>query len=159
MPKLFFTNDGHQAVADEDRLRESAPEQIRVVAAAEVLGHEPRLERRVQQGGGDAAEQPPDEEDGEARRVLGEATQRVGRDVGQRRFFPPCPVGGGTDKRAKDHRGAEAGNEEEADGSAVKAVVLVEGVDVGPLEPVAGWGRSGGGGGGSGREEMKRSRS
>lgn len=39
---------------------------------------------------------------------------------------------------AEDHGGAKAGNEEAPDIAAVKAVVLVERIDIGTLKPVAG---------------------
>lgn len=48
------------------------------------------------------------------------------------------PVSQGTDDCAKHHTGAEASNEQLADVTTLKAVVLVQGVDVGALQPVAG---------------------
>ena len=47
-------------------------------------------------------------------------------------------VSKGANDGAEDHGGAKAGDEEAANVAAVKAVVLVERIDIGALKPVAG---------------------
>jgi len=56
-------------------------------ARLEVLGDEPGLERGVEQRGGHAAEQAPNEQHPEHVPVLGEAADGVGRHVRQRRLL------------------------------------------------------------------------
>jgi hypothetical protein len=47
-------------------------------------------------------------------------------------------VGEGADDGAEEHGGAEAGDEEAADVALVEAVLAVEVVHVGPLQPIPG---------------------
>ena len=56
-------------------------------ARLEVLGDKPGLKGGVEQGGGDAAEQPPDQQDVEIVVVLGEAADGVRRDIQDARLF------------------------------------------------------------------------
>ena len=70
--------------------------------------------------------------------MFGEAPKRISGDIRQSGLLASSPVCGSTDKGPEDHRGTKPGDEEAADGASVEAVMLIEGVDVGALEPVAG---------------------
>jgi len=101
-----------------------------------VLRDEPRLERREEQRRGNASEHAPNHQDLVLGGVLGEAAQDVGDAVGDARPLPPLLICEGSDDGAEEHGGAEAGDEEAADVALVEAVLAVEVVHVGPLQPV-----------------------
>lgn len=59
-------------------------------------------------------------------------------EIGERGRADVLLVGEGADDGAEEHGGSEAGDEEAADVALVEAVLAVEVVDVGPLQPIPG---------------------
>jgi len=102
-----------------------------------VLGDQPRLEGAKQEARGDAAQQAAQHEHPQVGKVLGGARERIGDNVEQGGVAAAEAVGERADDGAKHERRAKAGDEELADGGGAVAVRLVQGVDVGALEPVA----------------------
>jgi hypothetical protein len=71
-----------------------------------VFGHQPGLERRVQEGRGDAAQEAAAQEDAKGGGVLGEAAEGVDEDVGEGGFLAAAGVSsGGVVRLRKDGNG------------------------------------------------------